>query len=161
MTRLPAHLTEHATCNLVEILTAEETGDVFAYRTHGTSPGPSLVAMGQTSMVDAIFSEVLPRPDFSQMRGQVTLVETDALHGPGCDAHLREIVQGPMDRVLVLPGIMGPTAYSKIVKHGGDTLIAACRRLGMLPGEADRQSHAPFNQIVRALGHRSFRPRLV
>lgn len=124
------------TCALVDVLTSDGGGATFGYRMQGRPDGPSLVAMGQRSVAETVFADVFPDPALSQMRGTLTVLESEGLDGPRGHARLFAVTQNPVDRVLVLPVVGGPRSSTALGQQCRALLIEACRRLGMLPGHA-------------------------
>lgn len=127
-------------CGDIEIFTTGRTGTVFGYRLVGALPGPQLVVAGICPAAARVFDRLLSIPTLPWMRGNLVMVQLDALEDLVGD--ISSMVElGPVDRTIVLPGGTETGGGELLIRRNYHAVLRACADLGMIAGKGVSRLH--------------------
>ncbi len=130
-----ADVAEQPACNLVEVLTAEHSGETIGYAFGGNNPGPNAVITGATALIEALYDRLGGLPTLPWMWGKLYLVEIDGIEVLDVDDVKSCLADVVIDDLIMLPH---PHGTAEICQHSVEraywATLRLCRQLGMIEG---------------------------
>ena len=128
-------------CRFVEVLTSETTGLPIGYCLGGGSPGPNVLAVGHSPLMDVVFERLSLLPTLPWMWGKLYLVTLDALDDGNITDARKAIPETPFDEIIMLPFSTFEGSDEKTADQSYWSVLKLCAGLGMIAGRGMRSTY--------------------
>lgn len=116
-----------------EVFTTEDTGKVFGYRLVGAAAGPQIVVASTCPSARTVFERLLAIPTLPWMRGNLVLIQLDALEDIARDMSSLTSL-GAIDRTVILPCDAVNETKEAVTRRNYHLVLRTCAQMGMITG---------------------------